>query len=859
MKKKRRIRKSAIVFLLIAVLIPAALFFLLHRPAPEPYAASVRDVNFDQDWLFLPGDPENGADPGLDDSAWQAVTLPHDWSIAQPFTVAGEAESGFLPGGTGWYRRHFTVPQEWQGQEIILDFSGVYMNCDVYLNGEKLAYHPYGYTSFAIDLTSHLLAGEENVIAVRVDHSVPSSRWYSGSGIFRHVTVSALNPVHISRYGFVLTNLDNTAVQAEITLDNNTGKDAETEIVCRLRTPDGTTVAEETISDFTVKTNTASTCTLTLTPDNIRLWSPEDPYLYIVETGVLAGGQLLDHMEIPYGFRETSFDPDHGFTLNGQPVKLQGVCLHHDQGALGAVEDETALGRQLDLLKDMGVNAIRSTHNPASDTLRRLCDEKGFLLIEEAFDTWLYSKNGNFYDYGVIFRQEIAADNTILNAAEGELWAEYDVREMVRRARNNPSVLAWSIGNELMNNHGGDTSEYPYWTEEITRWIREEDSSRPVTVGDNNMLEQSPHHTAMDETLAADSGIIGLNYAHDSQYDSIHANHPGWCLYGSETASAFTSRSTYYTDGIDRSAYEITSFDNAAVEWGSTAEAAWKDVITRDYLAGEFIWTGFDYIGEPEPWNGHETGPVSGEEPLPKSSYFGAIDTAGFPKDTYYFYRSQWNRNDTTLHILPDWNEEDIMVRPDGTVRVVVYSNAPAVELFLNGESLGRKAYETITTGLGYTYRECEGHLYYTWDVPYTPGTLQAVGYDENGQTIENTTGRGTVSTYGEPAVLVLKQVTPAADDKPVYVEISLQDADGNECVSASDRLQIMAGADAVILGTDNGDPADIDRYVPEDPHYAERNLFRGRALVILKKTGTEDSVIHISAGSLQAELSLDE
>ena len=858
MKKKRHIRKSAIVLLLLMALIPAALFFLLRRPAPVPYAASIRDVKFDHDWLFLPADPENGADPGLDDSTWQNVTLPHDWSIAQPFTAAGEAESGFLPGGISWYRRHFTVPQEWQGQEIILDFGGVYMNCDVYLNGKKLAYHPYGYTSFAIDLTSHLLAGEDNVIAVRVDHSVPSSRWYSGSGIFRHVTISALNPVHIGRYGIVLTNRDNNALQADIILENNTGKDTETEIICRLRTPEGTTVAEETVSGFTVN-STVSTCTLTLTPDSIRLWSPEDPYLYTVETGVFADGQLLDHTEIRCGFRETSFDPDHGFALNGQPMKLQGVCLHHDQGALGAVEDETALGRQLDLLKDMGVNAIRSTHNPASDTLRRLCDEKGFLLIEEAFDTWLYSKNGNFYDYGVIFRQEIAADNTILNAAEGELWAEYDVREMVRRARNNPSVLAWSIGNELMNNHGGDTSEYPFWAEEITRWIQEEDSSRPVTVGDNNMLEQSTHHTAIDETLAANGGIIGLNYAHDSEYDNIHANHPAWCLYGSETASAFSSRSTYYTDDIDRRTYEISSFDSASVEWGSTAEAAWKDVITRDYVAGEFIWTGFDYIGEPEPWNGHGTGSVSGEEPLPKSSYFGVIDTAGFPKDAYYFYRSQWNRNDTTLHILPDWNEEDIMTGPDGMVHVVVYSNAPAVELFLNGESLGRKAYETKTTGMGYAYRECEGHLYYTWDVPYVPGTLQAAGYDENGQMIEHATGRSTVSTYGAPAVLVLKKVTPAADSKPVYVEISVQDASGNECVSAADRLQITAGTGVVILGTDNGDPADIDRYVPEDPHYAERNLFRGKALVILEKTGPEDAVIRISAGGLYAELSLDE
>ena len=858
MKKKRRIRKSAIVFLLIAALIPAALFFLLHRPAPEPYAASIRDVNFDQNWLFLPGDPENGADPGLDDSSWQTVTLPHDWSITRSFTVDGEAESGFLPGGTGWYRRHFTVPQEWQGQEIILDFGGVYMNCDVYLNGEKLAYHPYGYTSFAIDLTSHLLAEEDNVIAVRVDHSVPSSRWYSGSGIFRHVTISALNPVHIGRYGIVLTNKDNTALQADITLDNHAGRDAETKIIFRLRTPDGTTAAEETISDFTVRTNAVSICTLTLTPDIIQLWSPEDPYLYTVEIGVLAGGQLLDYTEIPYGFREASFDPDHGFTLNGQPVKLQGVCLHHDQGALGAVEDETAIGRQLDLLKDMGVNAIRSSHNPASDTLRNLCDQKGFLLIEEAFETWLYCKNGNFYDYGVIFQQKITGDNQILGLYEGELWAEYDIREMIRRSRNSPSVIAWSIGNELMDNHGGVTSEYPSWAEKICQWIKEEDN-RPITVGDNNTREQSVEHTLINEIITTSGGAVGLNYAHNSRYDSMHANHPEWCLYGSETASSLMSRSTYYTDGISEADLEITSFDTLAVDWGSSAEDGWLDVITRDFLAGEFIWTGFDYIGEPGPWNGHGKGSVTGSLPTPKSSYFGVIDTAGFPKDTYYFYRSQWNQNDTTLHILPDWNAEDIMVRPDGTVRVVVYSNAPAVELFLNGGSLGRKAYETKTTGMGYAYRECERHLYYTWDVPYVPGTLQAAGYDENGQMIEHTTGRSTVSTYGAPAVLVLKKVTPAADSKPVYVEISVQDASGNECVSAADRLQITAGTGVVILGTDNGDPADIDRYVPEDPHYAERNLFRGKALVILEKTGPEDAVIRISAGGLYAELSLDE
>lgn len=818
---------------------------------------SSRLTCIDGDWLFAYGEQAGGEDIQLDDSGWEELSLPHDWSISMDYSEDCEAESGFLPGGTGWYRKKFILPESLSGKRISVIFDGAYQRAEVYLNGHKLGEHPDGYTSFSFDLTAYLAVDgkTENVLAVRVENQQPNSRWYTGSGIYRDVWLKVTDPVRIDEEGTVISydpdalkETGNTEVSASIVLQNETDTEQSASVMSVMADPEGAVYGEAVSSQVTIPARGQAELVQTIAISDPDLWSVSDPEQYTWK--ITINSSYEDEVSIPFGFRYAEWDPDHGFSLNGEAMKLKGVCLHQDYGALGTACYEAAVERQLNKLKEMGVNAIRSAHNPAGRILRELCAEKGFLLLEEGFDTYLYPKNGNTYDGSSWFTETVGSDNEIEGAYAEETWAEYVARKMVRESRNNPAVIMYSIGNELLGNIGGDPSEYPKYASEIISWIRDEDPSAVVTIGDNMAGKDNATQNAIDQEIIDAKGAVGLNYATAEVYDDMHEAYPDWCFYGSETASALNTRGWYSSKGIDEKNLQVSAYDHAHVEWGSTAEEVWKNVIERDYLAGEFIWTGWDYLGEPEPWNGLGAGSVTGQGPRPKSSYFGVIDTAGFEKDSYYFYQSQWNDSVTTLHILPDWNREDLKKDWLGRVTVAVYSNAASVELFCNGKSLGRKDFTKQTTDDGYTYQTYKGSLYLTWKIWYRSGELSAKAYDEDGNVITDTVGRSRVVTSGKPAKIVLtsQESVLTADGKDLaFVTAEIQDADGNPVYGAARQLSFTLNGNGIIAGADNGDPTDLSSYQGTDETHAARSTFSGKALIIIQ-SGTKSGTLTLSA-----------
>lgn len=809
---------------------------------------AIRAQNFDSNWKFYLGDAGEAQGKEFDDSKWDSISIPHDYSIIQDYTTAMDAESGYLPGGTGWYRKHFVVGKEMEGKELRLDFDGVYMNATVYVNGEKLGTHPYGYTPFSFDITDKVKVGEENVVAVKVDHKTPSSRWYSGSGIYRSVHLSVMDKVHVGLNGTKVETPDlksdtkNVTTNIKTTVQNEGAEKASVELTHNIFKK-GT---EESIGAVTTQTQEveagkSQVIEASVKAKNPSLWSPENPALYTVRTEVKVGGKVVDTYETEFGFRYFEMTTDKGAYLNGEKIKLKGVCMHHDQGSLGSAAYRRAIERQVDILKEMGCNSIRVTHNPAAAILIEICNEKGMLVIDEMFDGWMNKKNNNSNDYSVWFNKQVGADNAILGANADMTWAEFDLKAAVSRGQNAPSIVMWSLGNEIQEGAGG--SGYKEKAPELIKWAQEVDKTRMVTIGSNAVKNEGANgeHTNIANQITEAGGASGTNYSGGSSYDKLHTNHPEWKLYGSETASSINSRGVHYTKNRDDSKKQLTAYDKSKVNWGALASEAWYDVITRDFVAGEYVWTGFDYIGEPTPWNGTYPGEQSTThfETNPKSSYFGIVDTAGFPKDSYYFYQSQWNDKVNTLHVLPTWNEDSIKLE-SGKAEVVVYSDATEVELKLNGQSLGRKKFTEIKTENGYTYQTVDGkdghqNLYMTWEVPYEEGTLEAIAYDKNGNKIEKTQGRSIVKTTGKKANLSAKvdrdKIT--ADGKDLaYVEVDVTDAKGNIVPNAEDRVTFKVEGNGELVGVDNGSSPDHDSYKANN-----RRAFSGKVLAIVRAT----------------------
>ena len=768
-------------------------------------ACQARDVRlFDEGWLFLLGDEPEMAQPGYDDSRWRRLSLPHDWAIEGDFSATNPsgAGGGALPGGVGWYRKHFRLPATEGERRYYLAFDGVYMNSTVYVNGHEVGSRPYGYSSFEYDLTPYVRPDSDNVVAVRVDNSdQPNSRWYSGCGIYRHVWLTATNPLHIARWGVhVVTDVGGT-VDVELAVSGDADGQHRPVFRHTLLAPDGRTVA----------VTSAKSLRQTLRVSHPLRWSVDSPHLYTLKSEVLVDGEVVDAVTTRTGFREFRFDAATGFWLNGRNLKINGVCLHHDLGCLGAVVNEDAMRRQLVKLKAMGCNAIRCSHNPPAPELLDLCDEMGFIVMDESFDMWRRRKTRN--DYARFFDE----------------WHERDLSDLLLRDRNHPSVLMWSIGNEVLEQwsgvgadeltleqanlllnaghddstlaHGEELTPNSLLTLHLAGIVRKYDRTRPVTAGCN---EPSPdNHLFKSGAL----DLIGFNY-HREWIKDVPRNFPGKPFLLTESVSALQTRGYYrmpsdslfiaperwdkpYTDP----SMMCSSYDNQHVPWGSTHEETWDIVKHTPYCAGQFIWTGFDYLGEPTPYG------------FPaRSSYFGIIDLAGFPKDIYYMYQSEWTDR-PVLHLFPHWNWTE-----GQTVDLWCYYNdADEVELFVNGKSRGVRSKK-------------DSHQYHVaWRVAYEPGEVKVVAR-KGGQEVRSS----SIRTAGAPARIRLE--VDYEGETTVFVNTYVTDEAGNLCPWAEDDLRFSVSGGTVI-GVDNGSPTSMERFKAD-----HRKAFFGKALVVIRK-----------------------
>jgi beta-galactosidase len=626
--------------------------------------------------------------PGLDDSNWRKLDLPHDWAVEGPFRIELKGETGKLPyQGIGWYRKYFFVSDMDTAKRIFIDFDGAMANAKVWANGKYVGTWPYGYSSFRMDLTPYLKFGAKNLIAVRLDTEKWESRWYPGAGIYRHVWLVKTNRVHVGHWGTFITTPSVTDAEAtirmDVTIDNQGRVPADATIQSNIYLLDNKNIRGSKVASFneTVVACTSdsdTTVTVNATVPNPRLWDINSPNRYVVQTVVKVNGKITDTYYTPFGIRTLEFTARNGFLLNGRRVAIQGTCNHHDLGALGAAMNVSALRRQLKILKEMGCNSLRTSHNPPAPELLELADQMGFLVMDEAFDTW--KKGKREFDYNKLYDE----------------WHEKDLQALVRRDRNHPSVFIWSIGNEVMDQQNVEMTKH------LADIVRREDPTRPVTNGYND----PDNSRSVGSPVGID--IMGVNYFFGQQAkwdaDPRYANMP---TIGSETSSCVTSRGEYFF-GNDYQNWQISSYDQAKPGWGCSPDEQFRTLAKYPHLLGEYVWTGFDYLGEPTPYNSDETNllnfrndPTKKAElekkleelrktnPPSRSSYFGIVDLAGFPKDRYYLYQSHWRPDLPMAHILPHWNWKE---RVGQVTPVHVYTSGDAAELFINGKSQGRKS-----------------------------------------------------------------------------------------------------------------------------------------------------------------------
>ena len=750
--------------------------------------ARATTASLDLGWKFYLGDVSGAQATAFDDSAWTALDVPHDWSISLPFNQSspGTFESGYLDGGTGWYRKSFTLPASSSGQRVVVQFDGVYMDSTVWLNGTQICARPYGYSSFECDFTASAKVGAANVLAVKVINQQPSSRWYSGSGIYRHVWLKTVNSVHVAYTGTKVTtptvSTTSATVNIAVTVKNEATTDQSVTLASSVRDAAGTEVGKATSTATSIAAGKTADVAQSVTVTNPKLWSPASPNMYSVVTAVSVGGSVVDTYTTPFGIRTIAFDANTGFSINGTKMKINGVCNHHDLGALGAAVNYRALEKRMQMLKDMGANAVRTSHNPPAPEWLDLADRIGLMVMDEAFDCWYAGKHT--YDYGRFF----------------DKWADTDLPDMVARDRNHPGVIIWSIGNEVAQ--AGDKTT-------VTRLINDihtKDTTRPIIQGYAAWVGVT--------SITGLEDLVGINYAPD-RYDSVHTSNPAYKMLASESSSALRSRGIYNSANT-----QCASYDDQAAGWGHTAETSWKNVNTRAWIAGEFIWTGFDYIGEPTPY----------EWPA-KSSYFGIIDTANFPKDIFYFYQSKWNAGGPTMvHIVPmNWTNWTA----GQAVKVLVYTNADSVELFLNSKSQGSKVMDIANTGK------------LQWSVPFATGTLEAKATKGGAVVVSE-----KLQTAGAAAALVatVDRASIAADGRDLaYVEVDVVDAQGVIVPQASNTIDFTITGPGKLVGVDNGNPISHESYKG-----TSRAAFSGKALAIIQSTTTAGAItLKTASGSL--------
>lgn len=808
-------------------------------------------LDFNDGWTFNLGDVPQAYAADFDDSGWRRLNLPHDWAVEGDFSKDAPSGTGggALPGGIGWYRKTFVPSADESDKLFRLEFDGVYMNAEVFVNGERLGQRPYGYISFGYDITDYLKWGEKNTVAVRVDNSLqPNSRWYSGCGIYRNVWLVKTGKVRVAPDGTYVVSrcrfIPEPGVEGSGRLDAGfffvqtdllTENDRYEEVVLRQIVKDAAGREVNRVEDV-VSVAGSEDLEQMIEVSKPHLWSIEDPYLYTVVTEVEGiDGTLLDRYETRTGIRYFHFSDEDGFSLNGESVKINGVCLHHDFGCLGSAFNVNAARRQLEIMREMGCNSIRTSHNPPAPELLDLCDEMGFIVQDEAFDMWRKRKTA--YDYSRYFNE----------------WHERDLKDFIIRDRNHPSIFMWSIGNEVLEQWsdaaadtlslaeanlilnfghsadklakaGEEMSVNSLLTAKLAEMVRDLDPSRPITAGCN---EPNPgNHLFRSGAL----DIIGYNY-HNQNVADVPKNFPGMPFIITESNSALMTRG-YYRMPSDEEiicpdqwwipyyhpSLSCSSYDHCHAPWGNTHEETIKLVRDNDFVSGQYVWTGFDYIGEPTPYGWPA-----------RSSYFGIVDLAGFPKDVYYLYQSEWTDKDV-LHLFPHWNWE----KGQEVDLWCYYNNADEVELFVNGVSQGVKS----------KTKDC---LHTMWRVAYEPGTIEVVAR-RGGKEV----GRVARHTAGEPARirLSMKQYGQGADDDALaFVSVEILDAEGNLCPYAENLVNFELDGDAAfIAGVDNGNPISMERFKDD-----ERKAFYGKCLVVLQAEKPGKTVLKATSAGLES------
>lgn len=784
------------------------------EPAPR------RVENFNLGWKFAKGAQAGAEVAGFDDAAWESVRLPHDWAIRGPYDPQGEYRTGKLPWrGEAWYRKSFSLPATNAGKRVYLDFDGVMAMPTVYVNGKKAGGWDYGYVAFRVDITEHLEEGKENVVAVRVDTRTHFSRWYPGAGIYRGVRLVVNEPVHVANWGVFVTTPEVTpesaSIEVQTTLENHTGKPMQTEVETILRDPEGKEVARESTS-IEVPAGGSAVGMAKLAVANPKLWDVDSPQRYTAVTRIFAKEQLLDTTETPFGIRTFRFTADDGFHLNGRRVQLHGVNLHSDLGPLGMAFNLRAAERQLEIMKDMGVNAVRTAHNPPATRFLELCDGMGILVWNEVFDKW-------------------DATSTIPEGVSIPDHGEKQIANFILRDRNHPCIVVWSVGNEISALEKAAYPDGPGLLNQMVWFVKELDTTRPVGLG---FCEPESAKSQLQGAL----DVTGWNYA--ARYALTRELWPDLPIIYSESASALSTRGYYDDFSMPRkkdvypATARISSYDHNSAWYSDPPDVEFALMEKDRFVAGEFVWTGFDYIGEPNPFLAEGRGAFQfrkltlAEES--RISSFGIVDLAGIPKDRYYLYRSHWAPEKTTVHLLPHWNWPE---RVGKKTPVYLYTNGDSAELFLNGKSLGKRMKDPQAENPRDRYA-------LRWlDVPYEPGELKTVAY-LNGSEL----GTAIKRTAGEPATL---RLTPdrsrlMADGEDLgFVLVEAVDKDGNLCPLAMNEVTFELTGPATIAGVGNG-----DHHFPAEFVTDRVALFYGKAMLIVRTNDRQPGAIQITAKS---------
>jgi beta-galactosidase len=779
-----------------------------------------------------PGAEVTFAQPSFDDAAWRKLNLPHDWGIEGPFKQEYPGETGKLPWwGVAWYRKHFQLPASDTGRRIFLEIDGSMAYAAVWVNGQFAGGWPYGYASWSLDLTPYAKPGADNVLAIRLENPRDSSRWYPGGGIYRNVWLVKTAPVHVAHWGTFITTPEVSDSAAQLNLSVSVKNDSATPIKARIVTeifeatsegrPSGKPLASLEPGTVDVTAGEVTTATLKGSLLKPKLWSLQRPQRYVAVSALQVDGRVTDTYETAFGIRTIQFTADNGFVLNGTRVELDGVCDHHDLGALGSALNVRALERQVEILKEMGGNAIRTSHNPPAPELLEICDRLGLVVMDEAFDCWVRGKKRN--DYHLLF-----AD-----------WHDKDLRALVRRDRNHPCVILWSIGNEIPEQ--GSPAGHQV-AAQLAAIVRSEDLTRPVTAACNDAR-------AGFNGFQKQVDVFGYNYKPNG-YGKVREANPELPIFGSETASCVSSRGEYFFPVSDdknqgKADFQMSSYDLYAPPWATTPDTEFRGQDEYPFSAGEFVWTGFDYLGEPTPYNGDTSNLLNFTDPAEKarlqkqldelgrirvpsrSSYFGIIDLAGFKKDRFYIYQARWRPELRMAHILPHWTWPE---RVGQVTPVHVYTSGDEAELFLNGKSLGRK----IKAAYEYRLR---------WDdVVYQPGELKVVTYKDHKIWAED-----VVKTAGPAARLLLKpdRSTIRADGNDLsFVTITVADQNGLLVPRTKNQIKCSLSGPGEIVAMDNGDATSFEPF-QGDQHSA----FNGLCLVIVRSTG-EAGPVTLTAAS---------